>query len=117
MRRDYTKITKEELSTLPYMQRKFVELCKELNISGAQLCRMCERSPGFIFTLGDFTTTQTVRLLKQSIPELSLKWLIMDEGPMFEEREKEVIAPVDVIRLQQQVNDLYSELQQLKNSI
>ena len=117
MERDYSKLSANEIEKLPYMQGKFASQCKELNISGAQLANMCDKSPNFMSSLGDYTTTLTVSKLKSSIPKLSLNWLIMDEGPMLEEREKDIIAPVDVIKLQQQVNDLYSELQKLKNSL
>ena len=117
MKRDYTKYTIEEIASLPYMQGKFAMICKTLNISGAQLAKMCDRSPNFMSSIGDFTTTQTIANLKRSIPNISLNWLIMNEGEMFEDRDSSIVAPVDVLKLRDQLEEMQKEIDRIKNAI
>lgn len=97
------------------MQGKFAMICKELNISGAQLAKMCDRSPNFMSSIGEFTTTQTIANLKKSIPNISLDWLIMDEGEMFENMDSSIVSPVDVLKLRDQIEDMQKEIAKLKN--
>lgn len=112
MKKDWKKTTEEQLSAMPFAKRQLVKLMIELDISGAELARLCNRSSVYITSVGDEFSSSTMRELKKSLPNLNLEWLITGEGVIMENptKGKDSKSSEDVMQLYRELRDAYNQL-------
>ena len=80
MKVNWSKLSEAELSAMPFMRAQLIRLMAKLNISGAELARLCGRSSVYISSVKDELQCSTIRKLKENVPNLNLDWLVMGEG-------------------------------------
>ena len=98
MKVDWSKVTEDELSRMPFMRAQLIRLMARMGISGAELARLCGRSSVYISSVKDELQSSTIRKLKENIPGLNLDWLIMGTGEiMLNEGETLVFSNNDLL--------------------